>query len=152
MLQTTTPIRRKAKKALAPTFLDPAAIKTRFYRLQLSGDCLHPEFKHGDKVVIDKQGPLHAGCLAALYYRPELVPPGKLPISLKRLVTAMPPVPLPYREHPDSEVQFIIMVEQLNPPKRWVVECEDLLAVHQCVGRADDPEVQRRLQNEGWRL
>ena len=151
MLQTIQPIRRNAKQAPAPKFVDPATIKERFYGLILAGHCLDPEFKHGDKMVIDKEGPLHVGCYAVFYYRPELVPPGVLPMSLKRLVTAMPPVTLPYQEHPESGVQFIIAVEQLNPPKRWVVRCADLLAVHRCLGRADDPAVKRRLEAERWR-
>jgi hypothetical protein len=149
--QARKPIRRRAKQAPSPTFLDPAAIKERFYGLTLSGHCLDPVFRNGDKMVIDKEGQLHVGCYAVFYHRPELVPPGAIPMQLKRLVTAMPPVTLPYREHPESEVQFIIAVEQLNPPKRWVVKCTNLLAVHRCIGRAGDPEVERQLEVEGWR-
>jgi hypothetical protein len=152
MLQTRKPIRRQSKRA-TPTLLDPATITTRFYGLNLKGSCLEPEFKDGDKVIIDKEGPLHAGCYAVFYYRPELVPPDRLPMQLKRLVTAMPShLTLPYREHPKSEITFVGGVEQLNPAKQWLVQCEDLLAVHHCLGLADDPEVLAKLAAEGWKI
>jgi hypothetical protein len=51
MLQTTKPIRRKAKQA-EPHFVDPATIDTRFYGHQLVGTCLDPVFKDGDMVVL----------------------------------------------------------------------------------------------------
>jgi hypothetical protein len=152
MLQANKPIRHPRTSRTSnrkAELLDPATIETRFYGLVLRGDCLDPIFKDGDKLVIDKQGPLHAGCFAVFYYRPELVPPGELTLQLKRLVTAMPlHLTLPYREHPKSEIKFVVGVEQLNPAKQWIVECEDLLAVHHCLGRVDDPKVQARLQEE----
>jgi hypothetical protein len=145
-------IRRNAKRTHAPSrVLDPATIKERFYGLLLRGNCLEPVLKNGDRIVVDREGPLHAGCFAVFYHRPELVPPGELPLALKRLVTAVPPVTFPYREHPASEVTPVIIVEQLNPAKRWVVRCSELLAVHHCLGSADDPEVLRKLEAEGWR-
>jgi len=119
----------------------------------LSGDCLDPAFTHDDKIVLDIEAALDAGCYACLYCRPELVKPGLLAIALKRLVTPVPDhVRFPYREHPDSEVTQIIIVEQHNPPKRWVVECEWLLAVHRCIGRLTDPNVRAQLEAEGYRL
>jgi hypothetical protein len=165
MLQTTKPIKAKGKPGpksvgttppirkgkQAASFLDPAKIATRFYSLLLKGHCLNPVFRDGDKVIVDKEGPLDGGCYAVFYYRPEIVPSGELPMQLKRLVTAMPPhLTLPFREHPKSELRFVIAVEQLNPAKRWMVFCEDLLAVHHCIGRADDPDVQAKLAAEGW--
>ena len=60
----STLARRKAKQASAPKFVDPATIETRFYGLIVRGACLEPKFKHGDTVVIDKEGPLHVGCYA----------------------------------------------------------------------------------------
>jgi hypothetical protein len=151
MLQSPKATRRKAKPAPAPKSVDPAKIETRFYGLIVRGDCLAPEFKDGDTVVVDKEGPLLRGCNAVFYHRPELVPPCEWPLTLKRLATAVPQeVTLPYREHPDSEVKFIVVVEQANPPKRWAVPCEDLLAVHHCLGRADDPAVKAKLAAEGW--
>jgi len=119
----------------------------------LSGDCLDPAFTHDDKIVLDIEAALDAGCYACLYCRPELVKPGRLAIALKRLVTPVPDhVWFPYRERPDSEVTQIIIVEQHNPPKRWVVECEWLLAVHRCIGRLTDPNVRAQLEAEGYRL
>jgi hypothetical protein len=56
------------------------------------------------------------------------------------------------RHHPESQVAHIIIVEQFNPPHRWAVECERLLAVHRCIGTVADPEVRQQLEAEGFRL
>ena len=152
MLQTTKPIRRRSKQESAPAFLDPATIKERFYGLTLKGDCLDPVFKDGVVIVVDRDGPPEVGCFAVFYYRPELVPPGFISPAIKRLVTAVPPLKLPYKLAPDSDCCPIIMVEQLKPAKRWWVSCDHLLAVHRCVGSASDPEVLNMLAAEGWRI
>lgn len=88
MPQATKPIRRNAKQAPAPKFFDPATIDTRFYGHLLTGHCLDPEFKEGDKVVFDREAQLENGCFACFYYRPELVRPGHLSVALKKLVIA----------------------------------------------------------------
>jgi hypothetical protein len=151
MLQTIKPAQRKFREE--ERFLDPTIIKERFYGLILSGDCLHPVFKDGEKVAFDRAAPLEVGCYACLYYRPELVKPGRLGLALKRLVTAVPyHVTFPYHVHPESEVANIIIVEQHNPPHRWVVECKWLLAVHRCIGSVTDPKVRAQLEAEGYRL
>jgi len=89
-LETAKPIRRRSKQEPTP-FLDPATIKERFYGLKLSGHCLHPVFKNGDKVIFDREAPLVNGCFGNFFYRPELVKPGQLSIALKKLIFAPPP-------------------------------------------------------------
>ena len=151
MLQSTKPIRRKSKSE--PTFLDPASIDTRFYGLQLTGNCLDPEFKDGDLVVFDRDAKIEAGCFANFFYRAEVVPPGQLSVALKRVVFAPPPfVKLPFRDHPDSTVIPLVIVEQFNPARQWSIRMSDLLAVHRCLGSASDPSVIAVLEAEGWRV
>ncbi len=58
----------------------------------------------------------------------------------------------PWKEHPDSTVHAIMIVEQFNPRQQWSVSCDTLLAVHRCLGSAEDPEVQRKLEAKGWRI
>ena len=94
MLQTSKPIRRGSK---APAFLDPASIPTRFYGMILAGECLHPKFKNGGKVIFDREAPVEAGCFACFYYRPEVVPAGHLPTALKKVVLAPPFVTFPWK-------------------------------------------------------
>jgi hypothetical protein len=36
--------------------------------------------------------------------------------------------------HPESQVTALISVEQLNPPQRYAIPCERLLAVHKVIG------------------
>src|SRR5688572_7716037 len=110
MLQATKPLQRHAKKKPAPNFLDPATIETRFYGHLLTGHCLEPEFKNGDKVVFDQEAALENGCFACFYYRPELVKPGHLAIALKKLVFAPPFfVKFPHKDHPNSDVVPVII-------------------------------------------
>src|SRR5687767_13562563 len=134
-LQSAKPIRRSRRPAIEEQgFLDPATIATRFYRMILKGDCMHLTFKDGEKVVFDREGTVENGCFANFYYRPELVKPGMLGVALKKLIFAPPPwVTFPWKEHPDSTVHAIMIVEQFNPRQQWSVGCDTLLAVHRCL-------------------
>src|SRR4029079_12332721 len=120
----------------------------------LSGDCLDPAFTHDDKIVLDIEAALDAGCYACLYCRPELVKPGRLAIALKRLVTPVPDHVRGFRtgSTPSQRSPKSSSLSSHNPPKRWVVECEWLLAVHRCIGRLTDPNVRAQLEAEGYRL
>jgi hypothetical protein len=153
MLQSPKPRVRYNERQLPEghQFLDPASIKDRFYALRLSGDCMDPLFKDGEAVIFDREAPLENGCLASFFYRPELVKPGSLGIALKQLLLAPPPfVTFPWKDHPDSEVIPVVIVQQLNPPRQWSVRCNTLLAVHRCIGIKDSPEVEEYLVKE-WR-
>jgi len=53
----------------------------------------------------------------------------------KRLVFAPPSyVTFPWREHPQSEAQALVIVEQDNPRRRFGIPCADLLAIHRFIG------------------
>jgi hypothetical protein len=144
MLQTSKPIRRT--KYPAPSFFDPASITTRFYGHKLVGHCLDPVFKDGDMVVFDSEAELENGCFAVCYYRPELVKLGHHSALLKRLVFAPSKwVKFPWRDHPKAEIIPIIIVEQFNPRQQ-------VLAIHRCLGSANDPEVRATLEAEGWQI
>ena len=79
--------------------------------------------------------PYRPGDFVILYLRPELVPPGGYQGLVKRLVT-MPPsgITFPHREHPESELASLVIAEQLNPPRRYAIRCDSLLAIHKCLG------------------
>jgi hypothetical protein len=40
----------------------------------------------------------------------------------------------PYSDHPGSDVAALIMVEQINPPINYAIECRDILAIHKAIG------------------
>jgi hypothetical protein len=78
--------------------------------------------------------PAKAGDLAVIYFKPGREIGGQSAM-LKRLVMAPPKyVTFPFREHPRSEVHALVILEMAHPPKRFVVECQDLLAIHKCLG------------------
>jgi hypothetical protein len=43
-------------------------------------------------------------------------------------------VSFPHQENPASELSAVLVLEMLNPKRRLVVECSDILAVHKCMG------------------
>jgi hypothetical protein len=86
---------------------------------------MEPAIPDGTPLLADTAAKLKAGDLAVLHFRPELVKAGELQGSLKRLVLPPPPfVKFPFRDHPDSNVRAVIIVEMLNPPR------DALLGVH----------------------
>ena len=130
------------------TRLDPALLPDE-YAMPADGTCLEPVIMDGACLLFDTREPFKAGDLVVLYRRPELVKPGQHQAIVKRLVTNLPPgMTLPYREHPESEVHVIVIVEQLNPPRRFAVRCQDLLAIHKCLGPVPADRVRFKVSDE----
>lgn len=114
--------------------LDPSELPDR-YGMIVRGVCMEPEIQEGSRLIFDKSAPYKPGDLVILWKRPELVKPGEPQAIGKRLYMAPPSwVKFPYREHPESGVCALLFAEQLNPPRNFAIPCEDLLAVHRCVG------------------
>ena len=125
----------KARKPAQP-FLDPATLPDE-YAMRVKGDCLSPAIKEGDAVVVDKRLPYAAGDLVVIYMRPELVGKGEMGIYVKRLVMSVAPyVKFPWREHPDSTVHVVVIIEQDNPRRQYVITADRILAMHRCLGVA----------------
>lgn len=122
----------------AGPFIDPAELPEH-YALIAYGTCMLPEIPDGENCAFSAKEKPQPGDLVALWYRPDLVPAGQPQVRLKRLVTAIPSfVTFPYREHPQSEVHALVIVEQINPRIiRFGVRCADLLAVHKFIGFAE---------------
>jgi hypothetical protein len=114
--------------------LHPDVLSDR-YIMTVDGTCMDPEIPDGAKVICDKTVKPIAGDLAVLYFRPECIPAGHHQAQLKRLVLSIPPfVKLPWREHPDSDVRAIAILEMLNPRRQFHYRCDQLLAIHKCIG------------------
>lgn len=106
------------------------------YAMVLAGLCLEPELKDGTILGFSRSEPYAVGDFCIFILRPELVPPGRHQTQIKRLFMSPPPrTRLPYREHPDSQVHSLVIAEQLNPPRRFAIECQNLIAIHKCTGR-----------------
>ncbi len=112
------------------------------YAMICDGDCMAPDIKHGDVIGFDRDAPVERGDLAAFFLKPELVPPGKVQVGIKRIVVAPPPwLDFPFEEHPDSNVSHIVIAEQSNPRRQYQIPCARLLGIHKCVGRIPASEV-----------
>ncbi len=109
------------------------------YVVHCLGTCLEPDITDGTPVLVEKHGKIAPGDLVVLFFKPEHAPAGKYQAILKRLVMAPPPyVSFPWREHPESDVHALIIVEMLNPHKQFAYKCEYLLGVHKCIGRVPE--------------
>ena len=99
------------------------------FAMQISGDCLAPDYRDGDHLVFTKARP-SAGDLAIFILKPELVPPGQLQCAVKQLAFALPHyVRFPWTENPRSDVHAIAIARQTNPPMQFSIKCDRLLAV-----------------------
>jgi hypothetical protein len=95
------------------------------YCLKLDGDCLEPLIPDGTTVALKKSASFGVGDVVCIWFRPEVLAPGSCQGWIKRVTLNVPPwVKFPYREHPESEVSALIMVEQLNPPINYSLKCK----------------------------
>ena len=148
MASSRTKRTRAKTSPLAP--LNPDTLPDR-YILHCRGNCMMPEVQDGAPILVDKRQTAQAGDLAVIYFKPGHEIAGQLSM-LKRLVMAPPPyVTLPYKEHPRSDVRAVVILEMANPPRRFVVECQDLLAIHRCLGPLPKEAIYEP-DTSSWRL
>lgn len=109
------------------------------YAMICEGICLEPEIADGSKLAFDKRVPVQAGDLVVIIRRPEIVREGQHQGIVKRLVTNIPPwVSFPWVDNPKSEVHPLVIAEQFNPPRQFMMKCGDILAIHKCMGSFPD--------------
>lgn len=124
----------KPKNASERWVIDDPSLMPPLYIVPLDGACLEPELLDGERVLVDKTAPIEPGDFAIIYWRPELVPPGKNQSMVKRVIAMPPPfITFPHRESPTSEAAFTVWLEQLNPPREYIIPCRDILAMHKCI-------------------
>ena len=115
-------------------FPDLASIPP-LYAMKLHGGCLAPDLTDGAEVQFSRDEPIAVGDLCCFVLRPELVSPGGVQCMIKRLSMGLPPyVTLPWTEHPKSDVHALVMAEQLNPRRQFMIKADRLLAIHKFVG------------------
>jgi hypothetical protein len=75
------------------------------------------------------------GDVVCIWWRPELVTPGRYQGWLKRVrMNAAPWVKkCPYNDLPRPELRATIGLEQLNPATTYVVSCDQIFAIHKPV-------------------
>jgi hypothetical protein len=129
-LRKTSPALRTA----ALLSIDPETLPD-LYCMGLDGDCLAPLIPDRAAVMIKKSEPFGVDDVVCIWFRPGIIAPGCPQSWLKRVTMNVPPwVKFPYKEHPESEVSALIMVEQLNPPTGYRIRCADIIAIHKAVG------------------
>lgn len=118
-------------------FIDPATLPPE-YAIIAEGTCMLPTIPDGAHCAFTTIGEPRPGDLVALWFRPETVPAGEHQVRIKRLVHPLPRfVRLPYREHPESRLHPLVIVEMINPRRQFGIPCGHLLAIHRFLGLAE---------------
>lgn len=135
--------------AAAP-FIDPATLPER-YAMRVAGDCMAPEIEPNALLLFDRTEPVAVGDTVIVFLRPELVPAGGFQAQIKRLAMAIPPwVKFPYRAHPESNVQSLLVLEALNPRRTFGIRCADVLALHKCIGLPEESTLSANTVAAAW--
>ncbi len=100
------------------------------YALIGVGDCMAPLIADGTLVVFDKRPEPRPGDIVGLVLTREAAKRWGVPGLLKRLALALPPSDL-------RGVQGLVVVDQINPPRRYCIPTADILAVHKAIGTAE---------------
>lgn len=124
------------KQPAPPVYIDPATVPD-IYAAKGVGTCLEPVIADGTMLVFDRREEAKPGDFVGIWLRPEKVRPGEPQQIVKRLVSALPPIPLPYVADLSSNAVPIVVVEMLNPRRTMWLKATDILAVHRRVGVAE---------------
>lgn len=116
-------------------FIDPATLPD-VYGSICKGDCLAPGVPDGATIAFSRLESPKVGDFVIIWRRPEHVGPDGLQAMIKRLAMEIPPwvKKFPYKDHPDSNVHALLMVEQINPRRLYTFKCSDVLALHKAIG------------------
>lgn len=107
------------------------------YASRASGRCLEPVYQDGVCLVFSKTEQPVAGDYVSLWFDPDKVPDGELPRQVKRLLSIMPGLTFPYLPASGSEVEPLVQVEMLNPPRRRYVRASKIVALRKVIGTAE---------------
>jgi hypothetical protein len=89
-----------------------------------------PLIADGTLVVFDKHPEPRPGDIVGLVLTREAAKRWGVPGLLKRLALALPPTDL-------RGFQGLVVVDQINPPRRYCIPTADVLAVHKAIGTAE---------------
>lgn len=126
------PLIAGAKRLPPRSLIDPAALPDA-YGMVIAGDCLDPEVPDGAVCQFSTIDDYRPGDLAIFWLRRDLVGPGELQATVKRIVSlphGRRPGRLPYHLHPEANAMPVFIAESLNPPQRAAFACDRLEAVH----------------------
>ena len=123
-----------ARRPIAPPVPDLNAFPDE-YALRVTGTCMEPLLLEKATAVFSKSAKWKVEDIVAVWFRPEVLGPGGLQTIVKKLTMAPPFYvrAFPFKDHPESDVAAVICVELLNPRRRLIARCADILAIHKLV-------------------
>jgi hypothetical protein len=101
------------------------------YALKAVGDCMTPVIPDGSLIVCDKRVEPEPDDIVSLIFTQEVAERRRLPGLVKKLAMALPPWNM------TGDATGLVVVDQLNPPRRYCIPTADLLAVHKVIGTAE---------------
>lgn len=133
--KANTPARARGPQRKLFTATDVANLPP-IYASICEGTCMLPLISDGAKVVFDRSAKCKPGDIVSVIAHPRIVKPGGHQSLVKRLLLGIPSWvdKLPYQMHPDSTVEPIVMLEQLNPGGTITIPLSDVLAIIRAVG------------------
>lgn len=121
-----------------PVALDDPSTFPDLYASGCVGTCLEPVFKDGVCLVFSKTEEPKAGDFVGMFFKPGAVPTSGPNRWVKRLaMNMMPGLTFPYVAAPGREIEPLVIVEMLNPPRRFAFRASQILAIHKVVGEAE---------------
>lgn len=125
-----------ASPSLASVFLDPASLPVQ-YGMHVVGRHPLPPLSPGAVAYFDVRAAAGDGDLALIYFRPDAVARGRPWRALRRVLVGVPThIRLPHRPGPADTVAPGILLQADEPDRAVFVPCEDVLALHRCIGYA----------------
>lgn len=106
-------------------YIDPADMPD-LYALTGQGRCMEPLYMDGATLVGDKREKPEPGDVVIVHFHRDAARRYGFPGWIKRLVHVWPL----------QGEEALITLEQLNPPRRYLVPEGDVAAMHKCVGTA----------------
>ena len=98
------------------------------YALTAVGTCMAPLIDDGALIVFDTRKELQRGDVVGIVFSKEAALQWGVPGLVKKLAFALPPSGIP---------GGLIVVDQINPPRRYCISTRDVLAVHKAIGTAE---------------
>jgi len=128
------PLSRKARSERITTTLHPDEFPD-VYSMQCDGTCMQPVIMDGCHLMFDKREVPRPGDFVAVIRALDFLPPGEHQIIVKRLViaTAGPAYWRPGWIN-SNDLAPVVVVESLNPRKRYSFHPSHLLGMHKCMG------------------
>lgn len=112
-------------------FIHPDAMPDH-YALIVVGQCMTPLIAAGTLLVFDKRQRPCPGDIVGLVFTREAAKRWDCPGLVKRLALALPDL---------LDTEGLVVVDQINPPRRYCIPTGDVLAVHKVVGTAESDGV-----------